>query len=61
MKESKNNLDDALNKLLFANLEVKAEEDKNRNATIRYFDASYNHLKTLTNMEVQRIDVLECK
>ncbi|CAH8429515.1 unnamed protein product [Schistosoma haematobium] len=59
MKESKNNLDDALNKLLFANPDVKAEEDKNRDATIRYFDASYNHLKTLTNMEIQRIDVLE--
>ncbi|CAH8429803.1 unnamed protein product [Schistosoma bovis] len=41
------------------NPEVIAEQDKKRNVTIRNEDATYDHLKTLTNMEVQRIDVLE--
>ncbi|CAH8429542.1 unnamed protein product [Schistosoma haematobium] len=57
--KSEKNLDEAINDVLFANLEVIAEQDKKRNVTIRNEDATYDHLKTLTNMEVQRIDVLE--
>ncbi|CAH8429397.1 unnamed protein product [Schistosoma intercalatum] len=44
-----------------ANPEVIAVKDDNQHAAMKYFNALDNHLKTLTNMEVQRIDVLECK
>ncbi|KAH9593637.1 hypothetical protein MS3_00000483 [Schistosoma haematobium] len=44
---------------VYANPEVKAETAKYEHAFIKYLSELNDHLKTLTNMEVQRIDVLE--
>ncbi|CAH8429525.1 hypothetical protein MS3_00000424 [Schistosoma haematobium] len=59
INESKKELFKTSNNLIFANPEVIAEKDNNQHAAMKYFSALDNHLKILTNMEVQRIDVLE--